>query len=58
MPRGAITVPLEPVLAPLNPSRQELTLSTAARPGMSTSQAGRVSRGEAVERIIEAGEDG
>jgi hypothetical protein len=40
---------LEPVLAPLNPSRQELTLSTAARPGISKFQARQVSRGEAVE---------
>jgi hypothetical protein len=38
-----------PILAPLNPSRQDLTLSTGARPGISRSQAKRVSRGEAVE---------
>ena len=37
------------ILAPLNPSRQQLTLSTAARPGISKSQAKQVSRGEAVE---------
>ena len=39
----------EPVLTPLNLSRQELTLLTAPRPGISISQARRVSRGEAVE---------
>ena len=53
---------LEPVLAPLNPSRQELTLSTAARPGISKSQARRVSRGEVVEsakwRPVRMGEEG
>ena len=53
---------LEPILAPSNSSRQELTLSIAGRPGMSTSQARRVSKGEAVEtaqwRPVRMGEDG